>query len=291
MMPDMDGIEATEIIREWEMGRGDAVSDRIPIIALTANAVSGVREMFIEKGFDDFLAKPVDVSELDEILNKWILKIKREQEIEEQEENDYNFPGINGVDIQKGIKMTGGTLEGYISVLSTFRKDVIERLLQLRNTLYEESLSLFTTHVHALKSAAAAIGAAELSVEAATLESAGKEGNREYINENLETFLEHLSILNEGVYVALEIEKASCKGTIHRPEKGELIPLLRSLRTAVRAQKVENIDVILDELNHLLLDRDIMEAVEKISDDILMTEFDSALENIDDIMTKVKQQE
>ena len=69
MMPDMDGVEATAAIR---MRNKD-----IPIIALTANAVSGMREMFLENGFSDFLAKPIDVANLDEILSRWIPAEKR----------------------------------------------------------------------------------------------------------------------------------------------------------------------------------------------------------------------
>ncbi|MCL2042760.1 MAG: ATP-binding protein [Treponema sp.] len=80
MMPEMDGIEATAAIRAWEQGRSE-----VPIIALTANAVSGMREMFLEKGFNDFLAKPIDVSKLYESLDRWIPKEKREVKIENGE--------------------------------------------------------------------------------------------------------------------------------------------------------------------------------------------------------------
>jgi signal transduction histidine kinase/CheY-like chemotaxis protein len=72
MMPEMDGIEATEKIRKIKTEK------QIPIIALTANAVVGMKEMFIEKGFNDFLAKPIDVNKLDEMLSLWIPKEKRE---------------------------------------------------------------------------------------------------------------------------------------------------------------------------------------------------------------------
>ncbi|MCL2008456.1 MAG: ATP-binding protein [Treponema sp.] len=73
MMPGMDGIETTVAIRALE---GEYFKT-IPIIALTANAVSGMREMFLEKGFNDFLAKPIDVSKLDEVLDLWISKKKK----------------------------------------------------------------------------------------------------------------------------------------------------------------------------------------------------------------------
>ncbi|MDR3355325.1 MAG: response regulator, partial [Synergistaceae bacterium] len=78
MMPDMDGVEAALLIREWEKGHGCADGrPPVPIIALTANAVSGMREMFIEAGFNDFLAKPIDVSKLDEIIEKWLPREKQ----------------------------------------------------------------------------------------------------------------------------------------------------------------------------------------------------------------------
>ncbi|MCL2007966.1 MAG: ATP-binding protein [Treponema sp.] len=72
MMPEMDGIETTAAIR--------ALGVQVPIIALTANAVSGMREMFLEKGFNDFLAKPIDVSKLDEILSNWVTSKKRDSQ-------------------------------------------------------------------------------------------------------------------------------------------------------------------------------------------------------------------
>jgi putative two-component system response regulator len=79
MMSEMDGIEATAAIRSWEKAQGNMNPHKpIPIIALTANVVSGMEEMFIEKGFSDFLAKPIDISKLDKILDRWIPKEKKE---------------------------------------------------------------------------------------------------------------------------------------------------------------------------------------------------------------------
>jgi signal transduction histidine kinase/CheY-like chemotaxis protein len=75
MMPGMDGIEATKIIRDWEEQNN---KKHVPIVALTANAVSGMREVFIENGFSDFLAKPIDIAKLDEVIDKWISLDKRE---------------------------------------------------------------------------------------------------------------------------------------------------------------------------------------------------------------------
>ncbi|MDE7279110.1 MAG: response regulator, partial [Oscillospiraceae bacterium] len=68
MMPDLDGVDTTKIIRS----RGDAYSMELPIIALTANAVSGAKEMFMESGFNDFISKPIQIPLLEKILEKWL---------------------------------------------------------------------------------------------------------------------------------------------------------------------------------------------------------------------------
>jgi CheY-like chemotaxis protein len=87
MMPEMDGIETTAAIRAWEKEQ-QKDREQVPIIALTANAVLGMREMFIESGFNDFLSKPIDVSKLDEILDRWIPKEKRESGTGEKKPED-----------------------------------------------------------------------------------------------------------------------------------------------------------------------------------------------------------
>jgi CheY-like chemotaxis protein len=80
MMPEMDGIEATAAIRKWEKER--SVSFGVPIVALTANAVVGMKETFLDNGFNDFLSKPIDVSKLNDILERWITKDKIEMKNE-----------------------------------------------------------------------------------------------------------------------------------------------------------------------------------------------------------------
>ena len=74
-MPRVDGIEATSRIRS--LGDQDPFFAHLPIIALTANAVAGTKEMFLENGFDDFLPKPIDTVKLNALLEKWIPKEKQ----------------------------------------------------------------------------------------------------------------------------------------------------------------------------------------------------------------------
>ncbi|GHV72126.1 hypothetical protein AGMMS49928_27880 [Spirochaetia bacterium] len=269
MMPGMDGIEATEHIREF--------NKEIPVIALTANAISGMREMFLEKGFNDYLSKPIDVSKLDDILEKWIPKKKQKKEEGWSEKSSpLTSPfTIPGVDITKGIAMTGGTVEGYKKVLSMFRKDAEERLALLQNVPEEKDLPLFVTQVHALKSASGSIGAAEISALAAQLEAAGKAGDVALIGEALPTFAEQLAALTAEIGDALN-EDAADAGKDRAAGATSALPFLRELQAALEAQKAETIDRIMEKLEQQALDSKTREALEQISDLVLMADYTSA---------------
>jgi signal transduction histidine kinase/CheY-like chemotaxis protein/HPt (histidine-containing phosphotransfer) domain-containing protein len=212
MMPEMDGIETTAIIRAWEK---DSTRQQIPIIALTANAVVGMKEMFIENGFNDYISKPIDVSKLDEILDRWIsekgeiinkkeeIKNNREQRTENKEQiidnkEQNQILVIPGVDVRKGIAMTGGKLEVYKNVLAFIYKDIEERLPLLQKT-HETDLPLFTINVHALKSACANIGAMDASSLALALETAGRGADTAFIRENLPAFTQQLTELSKNI--------------------------------------------------------------------------------------------
>ncbi|MDR2787341.1 MAG: response regulator [Candidatus Accumulibacter sp.] len=289
MMPGMDGVEATALIREWEKEEGG--EKPLPIVALTANAVSGMREMFMEKGFDDFLAKPIDVSRLDEIIARWVPREKQRKTdgsprpAETVKNPDSTGLEIPGLDARQGLAMTGGTLDAYKKVLSMFRRDAQKRLPLLQEPPEPEALPLFTSQVHALKSASASIGAAGVSAEAARLEAAGRDGNLAAIRESLPDFAVHLAELAEGIRAALaEAEdEAAEAGTEAEsaaspsPETGR-DPLLRELADALKGEQAGAIDRLLKELHQKPLDTKTREALERVADQVLIAEFDAALE-------------
>jgi signal transduction histidine kinase/HPt (histidine-containing phosphotransfer) domain-containing protein/AmiR/NasT family two-component response regulator len=295
MMPEMDGIEAVAHIRAWEAEHNgvefpkDAKQTKVPIIALTANAISGMREMFLEKGFNDFLAKPIDVSKLDEMLDRWIPKEKRGsrgKETGDRESPDTDRGSglvIPGVDVQAGISMTGGTMALYRQVVSLFRKDAEERLPLLQTVPDSSTLSEFVTHVHALKSASASIGAAEISAQAAELEAAGKAADIDFIREHLPGFAQNLTQLIGGI-TAWEGEQETASGGKDHAQGHtlEVTQRLRELATALEAENAGDIDRILEELKRqtVSMDAKTKEVLEKVTENVLMTEFETAAEII-----------
>jgi HPt (histidine-containing phosphotransfer) domain-containing protein len=230
-----------------------------------------------------------------------------------------SFPSIHGVDTSKGIAMTGGTAEGYRQVLSMFRKDADERLQKLRFFIYEglsagkgkfpeKHLSTFITQVHALKSASATIGAAEVSGEAARLDAAAKNKELAFLYDNLPNFVELLAELVKNTRTAIEsmpgenISKSGGMGFFkqmfakQKPEKPapsktgseEYISVFHKLKNAIASQNHSEIDQILDDLKQKPLDTKTKEILEHVSDEVLMTEFDRAVKTIDDLIDTIK---
>ena len=216
MMPDMDGIETLNRIRET------GLNIETPSVALTANAVSGAREMYLDAGFNDYLSKPVEGAKLERML----LNLLPEKKIvtdevaysTPQSANDgtslpaqlSKIPNLNTAD---GLKNCGGP-EGYFSVLQVFHQTAIPKAEEIRKLWNENDFVNYTVKVHALKSSARIIGAAELSELAKKLEVAGKRLQEEntnektsddspldFINDNTEKLLSMYLSLNDSLSV------------------------------------------------------------------------------------------
>ncbi|MDR1424510.1 MAG: response regulator [Azoarcus sp.] len=274
MMPDMDGVETTAAIRA--MGAEDDYYTRVPIIALTANAISGMREMFLASGFNDFLSKPIEIAKLDDILERWIPREKRaEAPCAKAMETGSYLPEIAEIDIAFGLAQVGGSSASYLNLLEVFHHDAESRLLDLARPL-EGDLKPFTTNVHAMKAALANIGAQELSRIAASLEAAGRQGDMLYIEQHLGAFRVCLASLNGKISkalatAALNREERATDGDAQREQEA-----FECLKAALSADDLDGIDTALTALHALPLDATRREAVSKIAQFVLLSEFDEA---------------
>jgi len=204
MMPEMDGVEATGLIREM----GGEYYKKLPIVALTANAVSGAREMFKDVGFNDFIAKPIELAALDRVLKKWLPKDKIEEpvasgqsiqpvkKVSRQKEEESNTKHIQ---VEQGIVRSGCGEEGYYEILEMFVSSGEENINRITSFMEAEDWKNYIIKVHGLKSTSLTIGAAELSELAKKLELAGKAGEFAVIKkENAELVSLYREILQEG---------------------------------------------------------------------------------------------
>ena len=281
MMPEMNGVEAVAQIRAWEK------KPKLPIIALTANAVAGMKEMFIEKSFDDFLAKPIDILKLEDILDRWIPDKKKEQATEGKERKiiiDEKLPDIPGVDVKRGIINTGGTLEKYSMVLSVFCKDVDERIPLLQSLPTASTLTQFTTYIHAIKSSLATMGAKDLAEGAAKLERAGKKEDFALIEKNLPVFVDKLKNLINDIHTTLELRKTDNESTLNSLLSAPCLALFKELAKVLKIRDASEIERILEELGNIPKDTKTTQAFEQIAGEILMTEYEKAMSIIEKLI-------
>jgi signal transduction histidine kinase/CheY-like chemotaxis protein len=286
MMPGMDGIETTRAIRALP---GEQFQ-KLPIVVLTANAISGMRDMFLGAGFNDYISKPIEIVKLDDIIARWIpgeKQIKAGTLIHRESFNGETGISIPGVDTRKGIDMTGGTEAGYRKVLAQFYKDTVERLPVFAAPPGETAdgtngrFSAFAAQAHAIKSAAGTIGAAELSAEAAVLEGAAKAGDTRTIGKTLPGFYERLERLAGEIGKVLD-EGRKDEGPGAGGENREaVLAALSALRTALEAKNMKRIDQLLEEMEGLSLNTKDREAVNVLADKILMGEYRGAIDELD----------
>lgn len=280
MMPEMDGMETTARIRFSE----EPYFKQVPIIALTANAISGIKEMFLQNGMDDFLAKPIEMAKLNNILDKWVPQEKRERYTEGESTAEAPDFEIEGVDVAKGIRMTGNTMDNYLSILSVFHNDGTNKLTELKDCLANQDYGLFTTYVHALKSTSAMIGASEFSELAKALEMAGHKEDIAFIESKTPKLLADLETLLYNISKQLKAGNSISDEDWVFSE--EFANQLSDLKQALDSMDIGRVDKIIMDCQALPLPESVKKLVDMVSQNILLFEYEAATQYIDEIMAR-----
>ena len=188
-MPGMDGIEAFHNMKKMT----DGLNFNTPVVALTANAVLGARQLYIDEGFSDYISKPVDTVRLEQILLEYLpddliirgddmiedekplenytLNAEPEYEAEEEEEAS-PYKNIPGIDYDAAVTNCG-TEDTFVQALEIFYNTLDKKADEIEAYERDKDIKNYTVKVHALKSAARLVGALELSADAKYLEECG----------------------------------------------------------------------------------------------------------------------
>lgn len=267
MMPEMDGVEVLHKIRK----KPGSYYQSLPIIAFTANAIGGAREMFLSEGFDDFIAKPIELSVLERLLRRYIpeskqIIMKEDTAVSDMtadtSDND-SFVSVEGnapaaasnrdfdtkalarlsgagINIDQGISYCGDR-EGFREIIGIFHAEGPKRLEQLTHFFKEQDWKNYVITVHALKSNSKGIGAKNLSELARQLEMAGKGNQIDYIlahHEELMEQYEHLlNILQNNAFVYPE----GFPGQVPASESTDTNPTCSSAIEEVDKQTLTNL--------------------------------------------------
>jgi len=287
-MPGMDGVEAVEHIKELE--GEDGYYEKLPIVALTANAISGMDEFFLQRGFCDYLTKPIDTVLLNMILEKWIPREK--QNCSELSSGDKAAADgssvlpikIDGLDTAKGMIMSGGNIENYLDILTTYCEDWNERRNKIIKSLADSDLPLYTTHVHALKSASANIGADRLADAAFVLETAGDRKDLTFIESKNDDLLAMLQLLLNSISEALELQGVKACEVCNAPDSGQFYAELNRLYSALKQFDFERINRAVDLLVASAPSFDIKTKIRNISKYVLLFEYAKAEETVKSLL-------
>lgn len=274
MMPDIDGIEATHIIREKE----DEYYKKVPIIALTANAINNAREMFLSEGMSDFVAKPIEMADISAKIKRWLPpeKVKNAGWGEEafKKKVPDNLPEIEGIDVAEGVALSS-SLELYKKILADYYAIINKKADLIEQYEAEENIEAYTIEVHALKSASKLIGANELSKMAEKLEKCGHEGRLGPIKAEtgrlLSCYRAYIPIL--APYGA--VEEIAAENVITAEQLREK---LSAIYSALDDFDINAAGAIAQELKGCKLGEQEAELCRRLSDAVNSMEYDDALE-------------
>lgn len=185
MMPEVDGVETTRVMRRLLGENG-----QVPIIALTANAVDGTREMFIREGMNDMVAKPIEMRTMTAKIKKWLPQEKiLKQKSRKQSTETAEIGAIEGLDVQSALKLVGSETLLW-AVLKEYYRVINKKYALIREYEQAEKWREYTVEVHALKSASRQVGAMELAQLAEHMEAAGNAEDALLIHQTTPAMLE-----------------------------------------------------------------------------------------------------
>ena len=243
MMPEMDGVETTLAIRQLH-----PEYDSVPIIALTANAVGNVRDLFIRSGMNDFVAKPIELRLITAKVRQWLpaSKIIRQTLSKETSEKESSLPILGDLDVKRAVKLLGSkTL--FDTIIKEFFRTINAKAQAIKEYEKDEDWTAYTIEVHALKSTAKQIGAYSLSEKAAALEKAGNQKDSVIIHMYTDALLRQY-----GAYISVLAPYCN-PGSAKKTDKKEmsrekLLECLEKIKTLSEDLNIDRIERIAHEL-------------------------------------------
>lgn len=246
MMPEMDGIEMLQHVKTMDGG----IYKDIPAVAITANALSGAKQTYLDAGFCGYLSKPIDPERFEQIIKdnlpqEYVTECEDgngDTATEGQETDGTSDPkqaeewSIPGIDIAKALSYIGGSRELYISLLQTYLDGSEERIRKLEECKNKEDIFNYDITIHGLKGISASIGADSMAVAAAGLEEACKDPqtamtyiqmNHDQVVSRYRELLEQIKKWLANIETDGKIEKEAVTNIT------EMLTIISDLKTAV----------------------------------------------------------
>lgn len=270
MMPELDGVETTHIIRRFHSEYND-----VPIIALTANAVEGTKEMFCREGMNDFVAKPIEIRIMVDKVRQWlpvekIQKTKLVYDMADREEKSSEPIVVGDLDTKLAMGFFGSE-KLFWKTLKVYYNSIEKKANTIKAMVENKDWTGYTIEVHALKSASKQIGAVSLSRKAAAMEKAGNARDSKAIHshtdEMLKQYLGYLSVLEP--FCAEEEEDEAQKKQV---SKEILEQHFERISAAIEDLDMDQVEEVIAEMNQYRYDTRQMELFHQLKEAV--EEFD-----------------
>jgi CheY-like chemotaxis protein len=279
MMPGKDGIETLHELRQKETGP----NVNTPAICLTANAISGAREKYIDVGFESYISKPINTNELERLLLEYLPKSKIKEPTEGScaaiplqplsVPEDLKVLNDYSLDVASAIEKSG-CVDVYRSLLKVFYETTDERSRELDRYREEADFRSYTTLVHSLKSSLRIIGAADLGEEAQKLEDAGKKEDGEYINRYHDGFLDRYIKLKEPLAALFDTQE---DGDKEEADEDRMAKAYERIRNAAEDLDYDSLSAVFEEMSSYRIPSKDRELWDKLREACDQFEYDDIL--------------
>lgn len=281
MMPGIDGVEALKRLRQIP-GQEKAL-----VIALTANAMKGMREFFLSSGFDDYMPKPISLESIAAMLRKW-LPAERIAERQPEKKPDEAMPEAlsrcKDIDVEAAMSYSS-SYGDLLSIINDFAGLIDLKSNQIECYAAEGDAADYTVEVHALKSSSRLIGALELSRQAEHLEMSGRSVDKEEINKLtpklLKLYRSYKKKLSPAVEAAAAAKNAKARVVI---SAGELKDELKKLRSMLKDFDLDGAEAWAENAAQYEVDEQVAEKLRGIRTDVQMIDYLGAIGHVDELL-------
>jgi signal transduction histidine kinase/CheY-like chemotaxis protein/HPt (histidine-containing phosphotransfer) domain-containing protein len=297
MMPDMDGIEATQAIRALDSSPSFDPSwfREMPIVALSANAVSGAREAFLQGGMNDFVSKPIEAEQLNMMLLKWLPKEKitmiAQKKSKGRSAGEEGIIGelkrIEGMNPGLGLSHVGNNEAAYLQMLRQFCAEYEGYVAGIEQYLDEEKWQEYTIRLHAMKGVFANMGVDPVAQWAYDLERASRNGDYAKCREETRRFIARMFEFKQKLLATSLIhqEEAAEKRQV---EPAELLKVMEDLEEACRQGMSDQADTLAESLKAMSFNQKADPLMADIRELIASLDYDLAMEKAESLKPLLK---
>lgn len=296
MMPEMDGVETLKRLRKIQTNS----QQKLIIIAFTANAVSGAREMFLREGFDEFVSKPIEYSEMEHVLRKVLPKsaivmadetIQSKRVYATKEKDPWSF--MTEINTKSALAYCKNDMDFYRELLDKFAMDAVQKEKEIDSFFEQEDYHNYRILVHALKSTAKMVGADALSHLAKESEAAVQNKDIAYVREHhkelLAKYHEVVRQISEALGRGENTAEQSYSETRKEISCDELLAKLMELKEWLAAFEIDKAEVVISQISESEYQgTSVKELLREVRGDVEDFEFSEAGRKVEELLERMK---